>query len=401
MGSDSLVRILDRHDVRRASGVPTVSVFSGPVGLAVRRWRSWAGGKGVAAVMIPAAHNADIITVWLERLSASRDLVADAIRWLERTANLAGDGIVSRLTATTPHDFAVFWATLPLDPARPSSALCRQVLAARVAGERVGVKARDAGAFVALCEIVPAGELPALLVTATELAAATELSAELVRLAIAAPALPLGLALPPAVADELLGPDSRVLAVLREGLIPVESLSAEELARRAGEATHRLAPDLMPRLAAAGAGPELADALAAAAQAAYHPPATSELEDAARSAAERLLLELLETMPETAGLFALNVPLEFRHGRKAAEADLFAERVSLVIELDGAYYHLSDREAYRRDRRKDWEYQRRGYAVLRFLSEDVFPRMEEITATIKAAVAERQSAAPLHPRPPA
>lgn len=66
----------------------------------------------------------------------------------------------------------------------------------------------------------------------------------------------------------------------------------------------------------------------------------------------------------------------------------------LIIELDGGYYHLQDQTAYRRDRRKDWEYQRHGYLVLRFLSEDVVARLEEILETILAAVAYRRESEP-------
>jgi len=42
----------------------------------------------------------------------------------------------------------------------------------------------------------------------------------------------------------------------------------------------------------------------------------------------------------------------------------------LAVELDGAQ-HLADRDAYRRDRRKDQVLQENGYFVLRFLAEDV------------------------------
>ncbi len=97
-------------------------------------------------------------------------------------------------------------------------------------------------------------------------------------------------------------------------------------------------------------------------------------------------------MPETAGLFSLNQSLEFHHGPTLAEADLVAESLRLVIELDGGYYHLRDRSAYRRDRRKDWEYQYHGYFVLRFLSEDLFPCLEEIMEAIRQVVAHRRTA---------
>jgi very-short-patch-repair endonuclease len=47
----------------------------------------------------------------------------------------------------------------------------------------------------------------------------------------------------------------------------------------------------------------------------------------------------------------------------------------------------------RRSRRKDWELQRRGYLVLRFLAEDVVCRLDEILDTILAAVRHRRQPA--------
>ena len=43
-------------------------------------------------------------------------------------------------------------------------------------------------------------------------------------------------------------------------------------------------------------------------------------------------------------------------------------------------------DGYRRDRTKDWELQRRGFVVLRFLAEDVIPQLEMIRDRILDAV---------------
>ena len=66
--------------------------------------------------------------------------------------------------------------------------------------------------------------------------------------------------------------------------------------------------------------------------------------------------------------------------------------------MDGGYYHLNP-EQYRRDRRKDWLYQRHGYLVLRFLAEDVVDDLEAILNTILDAVALRRDSAPPHEVP--
>ncbi len=92
-------------------------------------------------------------------------------------------------------------------------------------------------------------------------------------------------------------------------------------------------------------------------------------------------------MPETAGLFELNATLDFPFGAgRPIEVDLLARSLKLVIEIDG-YYHFQDPEAYRRDRRKDLELQKRGYLVLRILADDVVERLEELLETVLSAVA--------------
>jgi very-short-patch-repair endonuclease len=122
--------------------------------------------------------------------------------------------------------------------------------------------------------------------------------------------------------------------------------------------------------------------------------AGEEAGDRARSAAERFLFERLESLPETAGQFEQNAPLGFRFGTKEAEADLCARSLHLVIEVDG-YFHFLGPEGYRRDRRKDWELQRRGFLVLRFLAQDVVTHMEEMLDTILEAVEHCRR----HPQP--
>jgi superfamily II DNA or RNA helicase/very-short-patch-repair endonuclease len=102
----------------------------------------------------------------------------------------------------------------------------------------------------------------------------------------------------------------------------------------------------------------------------------------ARSASEAFLYRRLETLPETAGKFRLNVelPIPF-DGWGRMEVDLLCADARLAIELDGAQ-HLSDPDAYRRDRRKDCLLQQNGYFVLRFLAEDIGIRLEEVLDTI-------------------
>jgi superfamily II DNA or RNA helicase/very-short-patch-repair endonuclease len=124
---------------------------------------------------------------------------------------------------------------------------------------------------------------------------------------------------------------------------------------------------------------------------ATHSPAPEgEGADRARSASEAFLYRRLETLPETAGRFRLNVelPISFdAWGRM--EVDFFCADSRLVIELDGAQ-HLADAEAYRRDRRRDAMLQQNGYFVLRFLAEDAGKRLDHILDTILATLVHRR-----------
>jgi very-short-patch-repair endonuclease len=67
------------------------------------------------------------------------------------------------------------------------------------------------------------------------------------------------------------------------------------------------------------------------------------------------------------------------------EVDLLCAQARLAVELDGPQ-HLSDPEAYRRDRRKDALLQEHGYFVLRFLAEDVGKRLDHVLDAILRAL---------------
>ena len=116
----------------------------------------------------------------------------------------------------------------------------------------------------------------------------------------------------------------------------------------------------------------------------------------ARSATEAFVYHRLETLPQTRGRFGLNVelPIPF-DGRGHMEVDLLCVEARIAVELDGPQ-HLSDPEAYRRDRRKDALLQEHGYHVLRFLAVDVGTHLDDLLDTILRALAHRQ----VHPPTP-
>jgi very-short-patch-repair endonuclease len=128
--------------------------------------------------------------------------------------------------------------------------------------------------------------------------------------------------------------------------------------------------------------------------AARNPSPDSEGAARARSACEAFLFRRLESIPETSGHFRLNslLPILF-NGAGQMEVDFLCSTKKLVIELDGAQ-HLSDAEAYRRDRRKDTLLQQHGYFVLRFLAEDVGKNLDLVLDTIGAMLTHLEHAHP-------
>jgi very-short-patch-repair endonuclease len=118
--------------------------------------------------------------------------------------------------------------------------------------------------------------------------------------------------------------------------------------------------------------------------------AAAEGVERARSATEAFLYRRLESLPETAGKFRLNVelPLAFDE-RGRMEVDLLCAEAAVAIELDGAQ-HFGGPEDYRRDRRKDALLQENGYFVLRFLAEDVGKRLDEVLDAILRTLAHRR-----------
>ncbi len=146
------------------------------------------------------------------------------------------------------------------------------------------------------------------------------------------------------------------------------------------------------RLVLDGVDPPLANLFA---QTAGTPSSSPESPDRARSASELFLFRRLETLPETAGRFRLNVelPIPF-DGSGRMEVDLLCADARIAVELDGAQ-HFAGVEAYRRDRRKDSLLQENGYLVLRFLAEDVGKRLDDILNGIIRALSHRSR------RPPA
>ncbi len=152
-----------------------------------------------------------------------------------------------------------------------------------------------------------------------------------------------------------------------------------------GSWKHRYGASLR-RLLRDGVDEPLADLFT---QVACEIPPGAQGADRARSASEAFLFRRLQGLPETRDRFRVNerLPIPFSEDGRM-EVDFLDLASKLVHELDGSQ-HLADREAYRRDRRKDALLQEHGYLVLRFLAEDLGTRLDAVLDEVLRALASR------------
>ena len=263
-----------------------------------------------------------------------------------------------------------------------------------VATQTIGPGSRNAAALgdfgdqivPLLARLVPSAVWPSILFVAGTADDFLSVAPVAAKWAIRVPALSIAVAAPAGVWEHYVNaaPESRAKALLKEGeyAVPViDPRTVEQALIEAGVARTAAAT-----VAAHGADADLLESAVAAVRATAAPPTTQEEDDRARSAAERFLFTFLESLPETTGRFELNAVLDFAFGPRPAEVDLLCRSPRIAVELDG-YYHFLAADRYRRDRTKDWELQRRGFIVLRFLAEDVIPQLESVRDRIRDALA--------------
>lgn len=408
----SVSDLLDVQAARRALHVPVLSVLAGPPPAALRTWKLWADRACRPSVACTRPGLDDVCLQVVDHLATTRDLISDAVAGLACWAGLTPDRMRGRLGGMTCADLDVLLRSVGPTGAPDAVALCSGLVRRLVIGDLppgqvlLGEVARDLGwdarpsprVLAALYAIVPEAGWPALLFLPAQSAELDGWFGGALRAAAALvgslPRWSVGVAAPADVVDRYrhAAPESKAVALLREGLIQVPAADpgavAREVAAAAGPQVGVEAA--IEQVASRGGDGLLVASLVEAAHAVDAvSPTDPETVDRARSRAERFLYELLDSHPQTAGLFEPNGELDFRFGPRPAEVDLLCRSLRVAVELDGAYWHLGDADAYRRDRRKDWELQRRGYLVVRFLAEDVVRRLQDTLDTILAAVALR------------
>ncbi|MGP0064316.1 MAG: endonuclease domain-containing protein [Isosphaeraceae bacterium] len=374
---------LDRHEERRGAGVPTVSVLAGPIGLLLEGTRDWAADLDRPMVLVrpePEQPGAEgLVVPWVDRLAAGRDLIDSAVAWLAHRLNRPAGLLGRQLRAMSDYEVAMLFDSAVHGVSETGVELVAfRLIELAAQGRRwfdpglapeldalLDARGRPwVRVFRALGELVPPECLPVLIVAPTrqDVTHLDRLARLLADLAEAQPRATLALIVEPARFDAYLdhAPESRAKALLRSGIVRVAEDRRRPMEGPIPESGILHRESGIPN---------------------------RESQDDARSEAERFLFDLLESLPETTGLFELNGTLAFPFGAgRPMEVDFLARSLELVIEIDG-YYHFQDPEAYRRDRRKDLELQKRGYVVLRFLADDVVERLEDLLETLLSAVA--------------
>ena len=107
---EAVLAALARHDERRRSGMPTVSVLVGPAAVATRLILLWAEVlvRPVALVRLQQPELQTVVAAWVDDLARKLDLRAAAIDWLARRIARTTWSLERSLRLMTPHEVGMF-----------------------------------------------------------------------------------------------------------------------------------------------------------------------------------------------------------------------------------------------------------------------------------------------------
>lgn len=382
---------LDLHLQWREQGVPTISVLSGEPGSVRNLWLEWITDKNRTTVIWSPAIPQSLFISWLKKLLAVQQLRKQILQYLAALSRCSIEKIQFRLMNKTRYELDIFQQQLPVQISTTGVLLLRwfidQISFNRKLTPDLATDLAHAlhlqedqdllESIMAFKEILPSTILPGLLVEIVDYELShSPVVHSMIQTAESQPGIPLALSILPSTWSHYLvhTAESRIKAMLRTGIIAISQQNAPKSSLPTE--TNRL-------LRHYGASSQLI----AEAQSVQHALTNANSVDtpAARSQAELFLFRVLELVPDTKNIFKLNVKLPFAFGNQAMEVDLFAEHAQIAIEIDG-YYHFQELASWRRDRRKDFELQRKEILVLRFLAGDVVSRLEEILSRIRQAL---------------
>ncbi|SFQ04292.1 Protein of unknown function [Nitrosomonas cryotolerans] len=378
---------LDIHSHWRNQGIPTLTTLSGTPDANQALWCQWIKEAGRTTAIWSPTQSASLSISWLESLLAEPDLTHQFLQYLAEIQQCPTDRIYSGVMNKSSYELEIFQQQLTASISSHGRlllhwflaqiALSRKSVVGSAADLLQNIKLEDEQflphGILVFKEILPENILPGLLIEVIDVDLANSaLAAKLMKTAEHLPGLPIALSIQPATLKAYFtnAPESRFKSMLKNGLIAVHpdkntrnSLSAE--------INHVLCKYDAPAL------------LIDEAHSLAHLAAEKQYDDSIfRSQAELFLFHILELVPDTRGVFKLNVKMPFSFGHQPMEIDLFAVTDQIAVEIDG-YYHFQASENWRRDRRKDLILQMHNVLILRFLAEEVVSGLEEIIETIR------------------
>ncbi|MFO7580504.1 MAG: DUF559 domain-containing protein [Nitrosomonas halophila] len=382
------------HSQRRGQGTPVLTVLTGTLNDTQEIWCRWIQQEGRDTVIWTPRMTKPLPISWLEKLLARPDLKYQLLLYLAKISHYAPEDLILKLANKSSYELDIFQQQLPVQLTTQGSLLLKWFLTQITLSRELtsdlalnlaqAIQLEDdqnlAQGIMTFIELLPAAILPGLLVEVTD----DELLQRpfiriLAQIAERLPEMPIALSIMPAHFENYCtkAPESRIKAMLRQNVIETRSHTN----------SRGTLPDKTDRILQQYSAPiQLYEEAKSLLQLIADKKDDPSL---ARSQAEQFLFHMLEWVPETRGVFQLNVKMPFKFGNRPMEIDLFATSDQIALEIDG-YYHFQDSESWRRDRRKDFILQMHGILVLRFLAEDVVSRLDEILDAVRQALQHRR-----------
>jgi hypothetical protein len=391
---DTIVRVFSRltlHQQQRNQNIPTFSVLGGERYTTRKIWQQWITNQSKTTVIWSINDSTSLLIGWLGKLFTLRTVRSDLLHYLADATGYPTAQIEPYLLYKTEYELNIFQQRLSVKLSDTAESILRWLIGWVASNEAITTDLMQtlvqllynqgtpklSGVISACAEILPTDTLPGLLVELQDgdISSVWSLMQSLADIVELQPNLPIAISASPQTLAYFFSSTTadRIHTMLRAGAIDISSFpvqrtilpSAIKQFLNQHNAPARLIDEaelLVRRLAEEKTGT----------------PAT-------RSQAEQFLFHILELIPDTRHQFKPNYKMPFNFGNQAMEIDLYAPTARLAIEIDG-YYHFQEPDAWRRDRRKDFELQTKGILILRFLANDVVNRLEEIISTICQAL---------------
>jgi len=391
---------LDQHHAKRHFGLPVVTVLLGPPVLARRHFFKWAQGRGHQVAQVVTPTHETLMAAWLNACFPGMDLVSTALEQLGHKTCLQKAEAEGKLVDLTPHLRRSFLENAfgnRLESA--AECLCFNILLDNLklsdpadlienSKSWFGHHLDHYQKLIAALLSLDSRPIPAVWFqmpqtdSMEQLALAAEMLGEFT-LQFPEICVAWGIDTESFQTYASHGRDSRGKSICRNTiLVPVV-----EMTDTIGIADHEYKASL-EYVVRTGATPDQVQELQSLSDSLREARDHTD-QEVARSKAESFLYDRLESIPETVGLFKLNDRLEIPFHQGTMEVDLVNHRHRIAVEVDG-YYHFSDPEAYKRDRRKDYLLQKHGFFVIRCLATDVVCNLEEIFCRITEVIRMRR-----------